>query len=207
MALQRHCRISYRKACSSVYFFSFLIFLLLSVPYTLTLMFIQWFQQFSHYHLLFWVHRLMPLFDAYTGPYKAKHRYWVGLLLLVRGIFLPIFVINFTNNPGSNLLAISVMSSILLAGLTFAGSVFLNNTLEVVSLLTFCIYTLYYLYRTKQGCNYVHFNLCCFYCLYYSRTSSCWLTTNVPEEGLYHFLFQLFPKELAVVTTIRVILL
>ena len=78
----------------------------------------------------------MPLFDAYTGPYKAKHRYWVGLLLLVRGIFLPIFVISFTNNPGNNILAISVMSSILLAGLTFAGGVYksiLNNTLEIVT--------------------------------------------------------------------------
>ena len=38
--------------------FSFLIFLLLSVLYTLTLMFIQWFQRFSHYRLLLWVHRL-----------------------------------------------------------------------------------------------------------------------------------------------------
>ena len=132
-----------------LFVFSFLIFLLLSVPYTFTLMFIQWLQRFSHYRLLFWVDRLMPLFDAYTGPYKAKHRYWVGLLLLVRGIFLPIFVINFTDNPGSNLLAISVMSSILLAGLIFAGGVYksiLNNTLEVVSLLNLLLLSVSTLY-------------------------------------------------------------
>ena len=53
---------------------SLLIFILLSVPYTLSLISIQWLQRISHYHVLFWVHKLMPLFDAYTGPYKHQHR-------------------------------------------------------------------------------------------------------------------------------------
>lgn len=129
--------------------FSFLIFLLLSVPYTLTLFSIQWLQRFSNYRLLFWVDRLMPLFDAYTGPYKAKHRYWTGLLLLIRVIFLPILVINFTNNPGSNLLAVSVMSSILLTCLALAGGVhksILNNTLEIASLLNLLLLSVSTLY-------------------------------------------------------------
>jgi hypothetical protein len=146
--------------------FSFLIFLLLSVPYTLTLLFIQWLQRFSHHRLLFWVHRLMPLFDAYTGPYKNKHRYWTGLLLLVRGIFLPIFIINFTNNPGSNLLAISVLSSILLAVLTFAGGVYksiLNNTLEIVSLLNLLLLsvsTLYVIFTGQSRVVTTHISTC-----------------------------------------------
>ena len=49
---------------------SLLIFILLSVPYTVSLVSIQYLQRVSHYRVLFWVCRLMPLFDAYTGPYK-----------------------------------------------------------------------------------------------------------------------------------------
>ena len=117
---------------------SFLIFLLFSIPYTVSLVCIQWLQRFSHYRPFFWVNRLMPFFDAYIGPYKPKHRYWTGLLLLVRVIFLPIFFINFTNNPAINLLAVTVLSSILLACLAFAGGTYkcvLNNTFEIASLL------------------------------------------------------------------------
>ena len=68
-----------------------LMLILLSIPYTLTLINIQLLQRISHYRFLSWVHRLMPLFDAYTGPYKHKHRYWTGLLLLIRVILLTTF--------------------------------------------------------------------------------------------------------------------
>ncbi len=65
-----------------------LMLILLSIPYTLSLFNIQLLQRISHYRLFSWVHRLMPLFDAYTGPYKHKHRYWSGLLLLIRVVLL-----------------------------------------------------------------------------------------------------------------------
>ena len=45
------------------------------IPYTLLLLSIQLLQKISHYRFLFWVNRLMPLFDAYTAPYKPKHCY------------------------------------------------------------------------------------------------------------------------------------
>ena len=71
-----------------------LLLVLVSIPYTVSLLCIQWLQKISHYKLLFWVVKLQPLFDAYTGPYKIKHRYWTGLLLLVRGFLYMIFSIN-----------------------------------------------------------------------------------------------------------------
>ena len=114
-----------------------LLLVLLSVPYTLSLVSIQWLQKISHYGLLFWVNRLMPLFDAYTGPYKHKHRYWTGVLLLIRVIFLIIFTLNQTNNPAVNLLIILVMSFALA---TYASYVrvyknWIYNILEITSLL------------------------------------------------------------------------
>ena len=70
--------------------------------HTLSLVSIQWLQRISDYCVLFWVHRQMPLFDAYTGPYKHKHRYWTGLLLLTRILFILIFSLNISNNPSVN---------------------------------------------------------------------------------------------------------
>ena len=114
-----------------------LLLILLSIPYTFSLVSIQWIQKFSHYRLLFWVHRLMPLFDAYTGPYKHKHRYWTGVLLLVRMIILMIFTFNQTNNPAINLITIQVMSFALATYASYVG-IYKNwpyNILEITSLL------------------------------------------------------------------------
>ena len=149
-----------------LFFVAFLIFVLLTVPYTVTLVSIQWLQQFSHYRPLFWVHRLMPLFDAYTGPYKLKHRYWTGLLLLVRVIFLPIFSTNFTNNPAINLLAVKVMSSIILTYLSFIGGIYkstLNNILELASVLNLLLLSSATLYVLYTG---------------YSRTTTTYVSTG-----------------------------
>ena len=61
-----------------------LLFVVFFIPYTLILFAIQWLQPFSHYKVFGWINQFKPLFDAYTGPYKDKHRYWTGLFLLVR---------------------------------------------------------------------------------------------------------------------------
>ena len=45
--------------------------------------------------------------DTYHAPYKPKHRYWIGLLLLVRCALFPIFAFNFSGDNGVNLLVIS----------------------------------------------------------------------------------------------------
>ena len=127
---------------------SLLMFVLLSVPYTFSLIGIQWLQRISHYRVLFWVHKLMPLFDSYTGPYKHKHRYWTGLLLVVRTLFILIFSLNISNNPAVNLLAIAVISFTLLGYLCFVRvyKKFTHNILEaalVFNLRQLSVATLY----------------------------------------------------------------
>jgi predicted outer membrane repeat protein len=114
-----------------------IIFVLLSLPYTFTLLTIQFLQKMSHYPVLFWVHRLKPFFDAYTGPYKSRHRYWTGLLLVARLILLIIFSVNQSNNLSINLLAIITVSVVLLGWLSSANWVYtspLNNFLEITFL-------------------------------------------------------------------------
>ena len=86
----------------------------LFVFYTLPLIFIQLLQRASHRCALIWVHRLMPLFDAYTGPFKHKHRYWIGISLLLRLVFVLAFSLNLSNDPAINLLTIAVVASTML---------------------------------------------------------------------------------------------
>ena len=111
-----------------------ILFVLLSLPYTLILLTIQWLLKISHYRVMFWVHKLKPFFDAYTGPYKANHRYWTGFLLIIRIILLTSFSLNRSNNPTINLLIIIVFTLSLLIWLYFTGWVYeswFNNCLEV----------------------------------------------------------------------------
>ena len=69
----------------------FLNFLLL--PYTGIFLFKQYLQKYTKYKMLRWIVRMKPFFDAYIGPFKDKHCYWVGILLLVRVVVLLIFAL------------------------------------------------------------------------------------------------------------------
>ena len=99
--------VDYLKGKHIPLFIAALLLLLISLPYTAILIFIQHLQHWSSYRVLFWVKKLKPLFDAYTGPYKDKHRYWTGLLLLVRIVLFLIFSINVKSDQAINLLTIS----------------------------------------------------------------------------------------------------
>ena len=94
------------------------------VPYTLVLFGIQWLQTISHYKPLYWVSRFKPLFDAYTGPYKDKHRYWTGLLLLLRIDLFCVFSANTTGDPAINLLVIIIAIVCLFVYLGMLGGVY-----------------------------------------------------------------------------------
>ena len=88
-------------------FIAALILLLgLSLPYTFTLLCGQYLQQKSGAKILFWVRKFKPLFDAYMGPYKDRHRYWTRLLLITRAALFLIFSLNSLGDPAINLLAI-----------------------------------------------------------------------------------------------------
>ena len=131
---------------------SLLFFVVFFIPYTLIIFGIQWLQIFSHYKLFRWVNKLKPLFDAYTGPYKDKHRYWTGLLLLVRIGLFTVFSTNTSGDPAINLLAIIIIIICLFAYLAIFGGVYKNrllNLLEYSSLLNLVILSVTMLYTTS----------------------------------------------------------
>ena len=121
----------------SLFIVSFLTLVLFLVPYTLSLLSIQLLQKILHYRVMFWVNRLMPLFDAYTGPYKPKHRYWTGLLLLLRNICFLSFALNYSKDPTVNLLVVTIVSIKITACLSYMAvyKTWLQNALELLFLL------------------------------------------------------------------------
>ena len=109
-----------------------LVFIFLFLPYTLLLFFGQWLQAISHLRLFSWVNRLKPFMDSYHAPYKAKHRYWPGLLLVLRSVLLLVF--SFTPEQGANinLLAILVVAGVIYLWAWASHGVYKNWCLDAL---------------------------------------------------------------------------
>ena len=82
------------------------IVLFFVVSYACVIFLSQWIQRYSSrcrcrcHSVLF---KTQPFLDAYTGPYSDKHRYWTGLLLLIRLFLTLLFwytsgTMNYMNN-------------------------------------------------------------------------------------------------------------
>ena len=111
-----------------------LVFFFLFLPYTFLLLFGQWLQAISHLRLFSWVNsaRLKPFMDSYHAPYKAKHRYWPGLLLVLRFVLLLVFAFNIQQDPSVNLLAILVGTGMLQLWAWVSGGVYKNWCLDAL---------------------------------------------------------------------------
>ena len=112
-----------------------LIFFFLFLPYTLLLLFGHWLQAISHLRLFSWVNKLKPFMDSYHAPYKAKHRYWPGLLLVLRFVLLLVFAFELTprqDRTSINLLAILVGTGIIQMWAWLSGGVYRNWCLDAL---------------------------------------------------------------------------
>ena len=133
-----------------------LVLIFFSIPYTLFLLTAQWMQYYSDFKLFKWIHRVKPIIDAHTGPYKNKYRFWTGLLLLFRVILVIVFSTNVTGDPRINTLAIIVATSVLLL-LALTGGVYKNMLINILewsnylSLLLLSATTLYILSGTSRN--------------------------------------------------------
>ena len=101
------------------------VLLALSIPFSTILLFVQLIQTHSNHCVLrFCVPRVKPLIDAFTGPYKDRHRYWTGLILLVRVVLFIVFSSNVSGDPAVNLLAIIVTVTYLLFHVSLFGRIY-----------------------------------------------------------------------------------
>ena len=111
-----------------------LVFLFLFLPYTFLLLFGQWLPVISHLRLFSWVNstRLKAFMDSYHAPYKARHRYWPGLLLVLRFVLFLVFAFNTQEELSINLLAILVGTGILHFWAWVSGGVYKNWCLDAL---------------------------------------------------------------------------
>ena len=113
----------------------FLLFLFL--PYTLLLLLGQWrFSKKRCHCLLAWVQSLAVKYvlDSYHAPYKNKHRYWTGLLLLLRCALFLVFAFNIRGDDSINLLVISSATSGIFIWFALSGMVYKSLYLNVLEL-------------------------------------------------------------------------
>ena len=63
------------------------------------------------------------MIHIYHAPYKTKHRYWPGLLLVLRFTCFLVFAFNVQEDPKTNLLAILIAVGNLFLWLWISGGV------------------------------------------------------------------------------------
>ena len=104
-----------------------LALLIVFLPYTLFLFLYQWIQVLQNkleWRIFSWLDKpkIRAFLDAHHAPYSEKHRYWTGLLLLVRCILFLIFAT--ARDSSANLLTISSLTTGLLSLVLLTGGVY-----------------------------------------------------------------------------------
>ena len=135
-----------------------LVLLLLSLPYALLLFFIQWIRRIGGNRWKFqkWIAKLLPLFDAYTAPYKFQYQFWIGFLLLVRSILFLVFAVNYSDQTSWNLMATVITCLFILTLAWSLNGVYQTKCLDILessfllNLGTVSVVTLYYT-LTQEG--------------------------------------------------------
>ena len=94
----------------------------LFLPYTVLLIFSQWLQ--AKFKIFSWINgrNFKPLLDAYHAPYTNRHRYWTGVMLLIRFVLFFISAVNALGDPSVNLLAIISITNAILTLPTILGA-------------------------------------------------------------------------------------
>jgi len=127
------------------------VFGIISLPYTLSLLFIQILQKNSNMRMFTWVKKLKPIIDAYTGPYNVKYHFWTGMLLLLRYILFTTFELNTLGSPGVNLLAIAVACMCILPFIHGVYRTWQKDILEFSFVLNLGIFSLVTAYVRSNG--------------------------------------------------------
>ena len=102
-------------------FVAALLFAIVTLPYAFVLLFIQCLRRQSNFKVLFWVTKLKPFFDAYTGPYKDRCHFWMGLMLLFRNVLLLGYSASNVNTNTSLILIFLICSVTLTLAWTLRG--------------------------------------------------------------------------------------
>ena len=131
--------------------------LLLCFPYAILLLTSQWLHAWSNCCLFHWVNspRVKFLLDVHNAPFKTKHCYWTGLLLLIRFVLYFVNAVDVLGNGSVNLLATCIAVASLAVWMGVSEQPYksqLLGTIEALFLLNIPILSVSTLYiRSAQG--------------------------------------------------------
>ena len=111
------------------------ILVLLTVAYITLLISWQWITGFSNLWILKWTknQKIKRFMEAYHAPYCDKHRYWTGLLLLIRVLLILISITTEGGGPTIPLLStIFCLGVIFLLRMTLAKKLYKNWPVELL---------------------------------------------------------------------------
>ena len=132
-----------------------ILILLAGVVYTAVLISWQWLLHYQNKVIFRWVRnqRLHLFLEPYHAPYTFKHRYWTGLLLLVRVVLYlhTVSVSTVVHEPARwNLLVITIVMICLLLPKLLLGiriykklSIDILETLSYLNIILFCVAKLF----------------------------------------------------------------
>ena len=100
--------------------------LIVGAFYTFLLLFWQWLLKCVKYQ------KLCHFLEPYHAPYIFKHRYWTGLLLLVRIAIYLAMVLNGSGDPSMNLLMIIIATSVLLFLKGHIGRIYKSKITDMI---------------------------------------------------------------------------
>ncbi len=89
------------------------VLIFLFIPFILILLFAGHLHKLPCASISRRVIKSRPLLDTFTGPLKAKHQYWVGLTILVRGFLVVLAAILETAYPTVNIDLVVLLSALL----------------------------------------------------------------------------------------------
>ena len=111
-----------------------LLILVIGLVYTVLVFSWQWLLRLPDWKIFMWSRnsRLQTFIETYHTPYTARHRYWTGLLLLVRVALYFTAAVNVSNCPRIALTSISITIGFLLFLKGFVGRVYKKWPLELL---------------------------------------------------------------------------
>lgn len=135
------------------------IILIFGLLYTILIFSWQWVLRYSRSKLFKWAgnQKLHLFIDSYHIPHATKHRYWTGLLLLVRVIIYLISAFSASINPRISLLSIVIIiCSLLLYKTTFVIRVYKNwllNAMETFAFFNIAVFAIFTWYAFDDPSN------------------------------------------------------
>ena len=139
-------------------FITALLVLAICIFYTVILFSWQWLLRCQGKVCLRWIRnqKLQLFLKSYHAPYTIKHRYWTGLLLIMRVLLSISSAVNMSNDPGLNLLLLGIVMIFLLVLVGQCSPIFENSVSEFievtfyVNIAVLFIFSLFFLQAGKH---------------------------------------------------------